>query len=724
MKSIPLNVCIWLTSLFCPSLLCPSFASAAVPVDLSGYRAECEIAIRADGPTLLAEWPVKEGQRGRLTLNLEPNRPLVESLAIAAADGTKLSTLAKNVDPAVFLTVGSREAPRGRPPEMSVFNVFFDNPAKRPHETFASKFELRRATVTSTGRRATIELGDLTAGSFRGAWRFTLFNSCPLVHLEAVVTTQEEARAFVYDLGLVGDEPGWKNVAWMHNDTRQIQRVKTDVSRRDEPQIVRHRTIVAESDGASLACFPPPHQHQPPRDLTDNLGYVWLGRDHLEQKTKFGLGIRQPKTGGGNFVPWCNAPPGSAQHLGMFCLVTLGDAEAALRDTLRYTHGDRFVPLDGHIAFTSHYHMAIAVAAMDAKLKGEPLSTPAWVNVFKELGVNALHLAEFHGDGHQKDSGTLRLREMESMFAESRRHSDHKLLVIPGEEVNEFLGLPAPERHPGHWMCLFPKPVYWIQQRKSDEPFIEQVVGLGTVYRVGSRDDMFRLLQQERGLAWSAHPRIKASNWTPDIFRNEDFYLSSHWLGAAWKAMPADLSRERLGERCLNLLDDMANWGQAKYLPGEVDVFKITAAHELYSHMNINYLRLDRLPRFDEGWQPILDTLRAGRFFVTTGEILIDNCTIGGRQSGESLEPTGDAMPEVNASLRWTFPLKFAEIISGDGQRVYRERIDLTDTGPFGERKLRARPNLSGRKWVRFEVWDIAANGAFTQPVWLDGRNR
>ena len=23
------------------------------------------------------------------------------------------------------------------------------------------------------------------------------------------------------------------------------------------------------------------------------------------------------------------------------------------------------------------------------------------------------------------------------------------------------------------------------------------------------------------------------------------------------------------------------------------------------------------------------------------------------------------------------------------------------------------------RKWVRFEVWDVAANGAFTQPVWL-----
>jgi len=27
--------------------------------------------------------------------------------------------------------------------------------------------------------------------------------------------------------------------------------------------------------------------------------------------------------------------------------------------------------------------------------------------------------------------------------------------------------------------------------------------------------------------------------------------------------------------------------------------------------------------------------------------------------------------------------------------------------------------DVKGRTWVRFEVWDIAANGAFTQPVWL-----
>jgi hypothetical protein len=75
----------------------------------------------------------------------------------------------------------------------------------------------------------------------------------------------------------------------------------------------------------------------------------------------------------------------------------------------------------------------------------------------------------------------------------------------------------------------------------------------------------------------------------------------------------------------------------------------------------------------------------------------------------------------LEADLEWTFPMAFAEVVSGDGQRVYRQRIDLADTEGFGSRKLRVPLDLKGRTWVRFEAWDIAANGAFTQPLWLTG---
>jgi hypothetical protein len=99
--------------------------------------------------------------------------------------------------------------------------------------------------------------------------------------------------------------------------------------------------------------------------------------------------------------------------------------------------------------------------------------------------------------------------------------------------------------------------------------------------------------------------------------------------------------------------------------------------------------------------------------------VLIPQFTVGGKTSGENFSLASDEQPELRAEVTWTFPLAFAEVISGDGQKVYRERIDLTDTTAFGRRTLTLRPDLKSRRWVRLEIWDIAANGAFTQPMWL-----
>ena len=185
--------------------------------------------------------------------------------------------------------------------------------------------------------------------------------------------------------------------------------------------------------------------------------------------------------------------------------------------------------------------------------------------------------------------------------------------------------------------------------------------------------------------------------------------------------MPADLSSPRLGSRVLDLFDDMANWGGKKYVPGEVDVFTIDHTHELYGHMNINYLALDRAPRFEGDWSPVLDALRRGKFFVTTGEVLLKEFTVGGKPSGETLTLPAGGRAEVRFALEWTFPMRFAEVISGDGRDVYRERIDLSDgPAPSARGPSRTHLDLTGRKWVRVEAWDVAGNGTFSQPVWVE----
>src|SRR5262249_21678487 len=143
--------------------------------------------------------------------------------------------------------------------------------------------------------------------------------------------------------------------------------------------------------------------------------------------------------------------------------------------------------------------------------------------------------------------------------------------------------------------------------------------------------------------------------------------------------------------------------------------------HELYGHMNINYLRLDpdRLPHFNDGWQSVVECLHKGRFFVTTGEVLITDFSVDGRPSGSEITLKPGERPLVRIDLSWSFPLRFVELVPGDGTRVFRDRLDCFDTGPFDARSIRITPELTGRKWLRVEAWDIAGNGAFTQPVWL-----
>jgi hypothetical protein len=732
------TICMCITAL--ATLLAANLAAADTPIELEAYKSDCEVRLEGWNSHLRLAWPTGAGEDAVVTLDLTGAKPLIESLAIRKP-GEAAQSIITGVDPVWFVTVGERRAADEKAPDQQ-WEVFFDNPAKRPHETFTSKLGIKRIQVTGSGKRATVSIDELTAGPFTGAVEISFYAGSRLIRIDAAVKTDKDRVAMFYDTGLVADEPSWKHLSW--TDTEGVAQFARKLGVQEasaaRPIKVRHRAIAASNDNGAIVCFPPPHQFQFPRDYSTNLGFLWAGKDYQGPSGKTGFGIRQQKDGGGNYVPWFNAPPDVTHWMSAFYLLTSGSAGDALSETAKLTHGDRFVELPGYKTFTGHYHMALAVNAMRAKQKGEPDPTKESADVFKNIGVNMVHLAEFHGDGHPKDPGPLRLPEMQAMFDVCRRWSDDKLLLIPGEEGNDFLGVKIQGKHPGHWMSLFPKPVYWTMVREADQPFVEEIPPYGKVYHVGDRGDMIRLLKEEHGLVWSAHPRIKASSWTPDAFKDEDFFQADYWLGGAWKAMPADLSREKLGERVLNLMSDMANWGVRKYMPGEVDVFTIDRTHELYGHMNVNYLQLDRIPRYDEGWQSVLDVLRDGKFFVTTGEILIPKFTVGGKQSGDVLKlpPTrsvsegpntqarsaseglGREQPELRAEIQWTFPLSFAEVISGDGKNVYRQRIDLSDTAAFGSRMLSLKPQLAGRRWVRLEIWDIATNGAFTQPVWLE----
>jgi hypothetical protein len=684
-------------------------------VATSGFSNTCAadsgVALEQSDMQLRVRWPISAEESGLAVFSLDRTKPLIESLGITV-EGQPATVVMKALSPMGLLTVGSRDSknPQG-------WGAFFDNTPRRPYETHLIALGKRRVQTTHNGTRTTVSLADAVAGGFHGDARFTFYRNSPLIHVETVMTTQEDWRAIIYDAGLASAAPTWASMAW--TDTNgTFQSVRLDSEAAAQPLAVAGRSIVASGSSGSIAVFPAPHQFFYPQDEAYNLKFVWHGRNYGQRLGEYGFGIRQSDTGDKRFVPWFNAPPGTEQRLGVFYLLTRGDARQALAAVARYTHGDRYKKLPGHLTFTSHYHVEHSKNFLDKQQQqtnGVPrgLESPGFVKTFKARGAEIVHLAEFHYEDGSRIGESDRLHKLKVMHDETRRLSDSELLLLPGEEPNVLLG--------GHWLSLFPKPVNWTLNRPEGKPFVEEVDGHGKVYHVGSQADVLRLFEAERGLMWTAHPRIKSSFGFPDQYKDAAFFRSDRFLGGAWKAMPADLSRPTLGWRVLDLLDDMCNWGAKKHVIGEVDTFRMEPDFETYAHMNINYLRLNQLPRYDDGWQPVLDALRNGAFFTTTGEVLIPEFTVGGRQSGQTLELAHNATPVLEANLEWTFPLAFAEVIAGDGQRVYRQRIDLSDTESFGTRKVRLPLELKERTWVRFEVWDIAANGAFTQPVWLAG---
>jgi len=702
-------------------------ASAVSRADLAAnfqeYDPACRVSVRQQGAVLSVRWPIGGDEQAQVEIDLAEGKPLLRSIGIATSRDAAFEPFATLLDPVYWVRVGDRDLKQG-------WTVFFDRMQEKPNEVFRATLKKHSAIVTGKANRATVTLGDVTAGPFRGELRWTFFAGDPLVLQEAVLSTDRDATAFLYDAGLAFRDQRPERIVW---------REAAGGTRSDAPDAfsaatnlaVAHRAVAAQFKGGSLAIFPPPHRYFYPLDYSTNLKNIWAGPGYGESEMPFGLGVRHDPRGDNRFVPWFNAPPGTKQELGLFWLVSRGSGEAALRAAGQWTRNDRFAELRGHRVFTSHYHVEHTQAMLDAQREpaGEQdqagrlsrgseyriparMVSPGFARVFREMGIDIAHLAEFHFGHTPRMPSDERLHHLDLLHAECRRLSDDSFLLLPGEEPNVHLG--------GHWISLFPKPVNWVLNRPDEKPFVADDPERGRVYHVGSEADVYRLLQMENGLAWTAHPRIKSSFGFPDKYRRQPFFESEHFLGAAWKAMPGDLSIPRLGTRVLDLLDDMSNWGAAKQVLGEVDVFQIEPDHELYAHMNVNYLRLDKLPRFDDGWQSVLDVLRDGKFFVTTGEVLIPRFTVNGIESGDRAQVSADKSAEVKFELAWTFPLAFAEVISGDGRQVQRHRIDLSDMGSFGTASLTEKVDLAGARWVRLEVWDIATSGAFTQPVWLE----
>lgn len=671
------------------------------PVNLSLFNVNGQGRVTVRNKVLTVRWPAGKNRQGRLILNLEKARPLFESMELT--DNGVSKKIASNLDPAFILTTGKRDLV-----SQNGWNIFFDKVPLKPHQSFLVEADKRSASVISAGSRTIIKIPGLHAGTFKGVLEITLYNGSALINVAAVMSTQQDSTAILYDAGFVAKSKRWKKIAWADTDNK-LRFTQTQHNDSSRNIAVKYRAVIGQTKQGCVAVFPPPHQYFYPLDEAFNLKFCWYGSNYRRMMPGFGIGIRQDLYGDNRYVPWFNAPPKTQQRLNFFCLLSTNQAPKTLEQVKQFTHGDSYVRLKGYKTMCSHFHNEFT---MKVVLAGKPVpATPNFVKVFKATGVDIVHLAEFHFTAHPQGPDKQRLTELKALFDECRRVSNKKFLLLPGEEPDEFFG--------GHWVSLFPRPVYWIMSRNPNMPFVTQLPGYGKVYRVANKNEMLRLLTDEKGLAWTAHARTKASTGFPERYKDEAFFRSNRFMGAAWKALPGDLSQFRLGKRILDLINEMNNWGVKKHVLAEADLFSVEPRNEMYGHLNVNYLQLHQLPEFSKGWEPVLTTLEHGKFFSTTGEVLLPSFSVNGKGAGETIHLNKEGKARVRLSVNWTFPLNFVEIISGDGKRVYQKRIDLSYTKAFGKRDFLFPINLKNKTWVRVEVWDVAANGAFTQTVWI-----
>lgn len=570
--------------------------------------------------------------------------------------------------------------------------------------------EIRRArvayrvdscAVASDGARVELSFSGVALGSFRGDLVLTLYEGTNLIRAEILASTSLPSVAYKYDMGLTGigrDEGA--GVHW-RDTAGQDQAFGLGGPVNAEPVALRaaNRLVVAATEAGAIAAFPPPHTFFWAREVEINVGNNWYRKDSDDS---FSIGIRQgeQEVVEQYLANWSlySAPPGSLQQMVGYFYPTLGAARDGFEAALEFTGGDVYPALPGYQVMGSHYHTnmgreLLESGSMDTRLRDFEALRAAGINIAGPV---------------DRPREETQLAEQHWLFEGALRHSDGQFMVLPEMENSNLLG--------GHWDLLFSHPVYYVDARPPGTPLVTNHPVYGKTYNIGSIEDMMTMIEAEDMLVFMPHPRTKGSTGYPDAIARSAQFLNDRYRGVGWRwGMGSDLSEKRLSDyRVIPLLDDMNNWIagsglQPKYLLAITETYFKAPGDDIYANGPVSYLRLDRLPDGND-YSSIIDVLRRGDYFVSSGEVLIPDHGYSG--SGQ------DAM--LTAEVQWTFPLDFIEVVTGDGSSTRSTIVPATELPPFSRRILRVPFDATGQAWARFAAWDSAGNGAMTMPVRLD----
>jgi hypothetical protein len=742
------------------SVLLQTAPASALTCDLSGYRAQPGLVASLNNSNLSITWQgAVPGSQVSAILAVKDGAPEI-GLA-ARSTGQKWVTVVKDATPEFRVVSGLRRitnqqiAPLralGKPINDAVIDkqkweAFWDSPLlpggqvyaagppkdgighqpglpRQPSEIVRSvaSYKVQGCRVKTNGARLEVSFPGVELAPFSGSLQYTFYKGTNLIRQEVIAKTEQTSVAYKYDAGL--------SHVILDDSIRAVWRDMTGaplhyqfgggINAEPVPVQTKGRLLALEGHG-SVAFFPPPHNFFWAREISTNLGYNWYRKDSGQFVS---AGVRQAEveadpgqTGRGsedfrgNFALY-SAPPGSWQRMAVYLLVEPKPGLAAIEAARAYTRDDHYKALPGYQVMLAHLH---AFFVRRFKEQGSrPDYNPADFDVAKSAGVNVFAPI----DGGAAGRGTPPapdeyLNNLSIYYDLAIRHSDKDFSIMPNLEIVEG-DLPGlVKAMGGHWDFQMPHPVYYAEGRQPNQPLVETLPRFGPVYRLGTADDVLEMMHREGIIAFMPHPRSKGSTGYPDAIKDTERFKDASFRGIGFRwGMGLDRSENRLcEERCLATLDDMNNWvadlpTPPKYLQAIAELYQQGPGDELYANAPVNYLHLPSLPE-PGNWKPIVDTLRSGDFFVTSGEVLIQNYAI--RRHGNAAT--------ISADVQWTFPLEFVEIVWGDGAKTGHQIVSATDLPAFGAHHFELPFDLAGKKWARFAVWDSAGNGALAQPA-------
>ncbi|MDP1930228.1 MAG: hypothetical protein Q8L60_02080 [Gammaproteobacteria bacterium] len=563
------------------------------------------------------------------------------------------------------------------------------------------RYNVNDCIVISDGARVEVRFPGVTLGSFSGELTLTVYVGTNLIRTEVLAATQLPSVAYKYDVGLSGlDLDVTASVAWRDTGYQQQSfALAGPANENGVPVTAANRLLVATTNGASIAAFPPPHTFFWAREVEINVGYNWYRKDSDDS---FSIGIRQgeQEVVERYMANWSlySAPPGSQQQMVGYFYPSLSDGDDTFQQALAFTHNDVYKALNGYKVMGSHYHTdmgrnLIDSGSIDTRLRD--------FEVIRSAGIDIAGPVD-------RPREETQLQELHWLFEGAIRHSDADFMVWPQMENSNILG--------GHWDLLFSHPVYYVDERAPGTPLVTEHSEYGKMYNIGSAEDIMAMVEAENMLIYMPHPRTKGSTGYPDAVANSPQFLHDSYRGAGWRwGMGSDLSEKRLSDfRVIPLLDDMNNWLvgtglQPKSLIAITETYFKAPGDDIYANGPVTYLKLDELPVGND-YSPIIDVLKSGDYFVTSGEVLI---------SSHEYIGSGDERVLL-ADVEWTFPLDFVEVVYGDGLQTISVVISATHLPAFGSHTFEIPFNAGGQAWVRFAAWDSAGNGAMTMPVWLE----